>query len=77
MITERKKIILANIKDKKKEECTDILEALLADHLKSGSTEVNNETLTDQELFEELSIFLIAGTDTTSGLLQIIIYFLG
>jgi hypothetical protein len=29
---------MANIKDKKKEECSDILEALLLDHLKGGKT---------------------------------------
>lgn len=77
VLAERKKSILATIKDKKKEECSDILEALLVDHLKGGKSEICDQTLTDQELFEELSIFMIAGTDTTSGLLQIMIYFLG
>ena len=30
--------------------------------------------MTDGELFEEMSNFLMAGTDTTSGLLHIMLY---
>jgi len=40
VLAERKKSILATIKDKKKEECSDILEALLVDHLKGGKSEI-------------------------------------
>ena len=38
IINQRKKSIMANIKQKKKEECSDILEALLLDHLKGGKS---------------------------------------
>ena len=76
MIEERKKTLHVDAKDKDPNKCSDIIEALYLDSLKSEKNDEDVE-YTDTELFEELSTFLIAGTDSTAGLLQMIIYYLG
>ena len=48
---------------------SDILEALMIKNKESGDDHMN-----DVELFEEMSTFLFAGTDTTSSTLNIILY---
>ena len=64
---------MKKIEEKKIDKPSDIFEALLLNHQQNDL----DDTMNDEELYQEMSNFLLAGTDTTSGLFHIMIYFLG
>lgn len=73
MVEERKKVILEGGKAKLSEKPSDIIHALLQS---VPDSEVKDEKLLNEELLGELSNFLLAGSDTTSFLLQIMVFLL-